>query len=204
MAGWYSRAGGFQTAIVVQSESLPESGMMPDEEMIVAYWLLPAEPARKKLVYFIRDLAERFDAPVFEPHVTVYVTGANQEDPAAVLGRVLPEQRPFRLSVRNVDFSDKFTKTLFIQFAPDPGLTRFSEELRRASATASDYQLNPHLSLIYKTMARETQKDLATSITLPFSEIEFDVVKAIASPAEITTRADVEKWRSVAEGKLRE
>jgi 2'-5' RNA ligase len=149
-------------------------------------------------------LAERFEAPLFEPHVTVYVTGANREDHAAVLGRVLPEQKPFRLLVRDVDFSDEFTKTLFIQFAPDPELTRFSQELRRASATASDYQLNPHLSLIYKTMARETQRDLAARITLPFSEIAFDAVKAIVSPAEIKTRADIEKWRSVAEGKLRE
>jgi 2'-5' RNA ligase len=204
MAGWYSRRGSFQTAIVVQIEWLPDSEAMPEKEMIIAYWLLPAEPARSRLVQIVRDLAERFSAPIFEPHVTVYATGANQVNPAAVLGGVLPEQRPFRLLVRDVDFSDKFTKTLFVQFAPDPGLTRFSEELRRASATASDYRLNPHLSLIYQTMTRETQRDLAKTISLPFSEVEFDAVKAIVSPAEITTRDEVAAWRGVAERKLRE
>ncbi len=177
---------------------------MAEAKTIVAYWLLPAEPARRELAHIIRDLAKRFDAPTFEPHVTVYVTSDDRENPDALLGRVLPERQPFRLLVRAIDFSDEFTRTLFIQFAPDPGLSRFGEELRRASASPSDYQLNPHLSLIYKAMAREAQRDLTTTVNLPFSEIEFDAVKAIASPAEVKTRADVEAWRVVAEGHLRE
>jgi len=177
---------------------------MAEQEAIVCYWLLPAEPARSELARIIRDLAKRFDAPTFEPHVTVHVTSADRENPAAILERVLPAHRRYRLSVRGLNYSAKFTKTLFIQFAPDPALSRFSEELRRASASPSDYQLNPHLSLIYKTMSCDTQRDLATSIELPFSEIEFDAVKAVVSAAEIKSRDEVEAWRVVAGGKLGE
>src|SRR5436309_13652208 len=34
---------------------------------------MPAEPARKFFQGLIEELARRFDAPVFEPHVTVHV-----------------------------------------------------------------------------------------------------------------------------------
>lgn len=172
------------------------------KERIIAYWVCPAGLARSHLSTIIRDLAARFDGPVFEPHLTVYVADANSENPGAVLEKVLNELKPFRLVVSRLDCSDKFTKTLFVQFAPDIRLTRFSEDLRRASASPGDYQLNPHVSLLYKEMDQETKRGLAASMTLPFSEVTFDSVKAIISPAEITSRIEVEAWRVVAEQPL--
>jgi 2'-5' RNA ligase len=176
---------------------------MEKQERIIGYWICPAEPARSRLVEVIGDLARQFDAPVFEPHVTIYVTDAQRENPAAVLGEVLRKRRdPFRLTIRGLDYSAKFTKALFVQFAPDPKLTRLSEDLRRASGTRNDYELNPHVSLIYKKMDEEMKGRLANSITLPFTEVTFDNVKAIISPAEIKSREEVEAWRIVAEQNL--
>ena len=175
---------------------------MEKQEPIIGYWLCPAEPARSRFAGIIGDLAGQFDAPVFEPHVTIYVTNATQENPEAVLEKVLKARRPFRLTVAAVDYSEKFTKTLFVRFAPDPELARLSEDLRRASVTKGNYELNPHLSLVYKEMDAETKRRLANSITLPFTEVAFDNVKAIISPAEIKSREDVEAWRVVAEQKL--
>jgi len=103
-----------------------------------------------------------------------------------------------------LDFSGKFTKTLFVQFAPDPTLAELSGDLRRVSVSPGDYELNPHLSLIYKEMDEETRRRLAASITLPFEEVTFDTVKAILSPAEVESRKEVEAWRVVAERKLTE
>jgi len=175
---------------------------METGERIVTYWLCPAEPERGQFAKVISELARRFNAPVFEPHVTIYVTSAAQEKPAAILEKTLKGRRPYRLGIRGLDFSDKFTKTLFVQFAPDVALADLSEDLRRASATRNDYELNPHLSLIYKEMDHETKRRLATSITLPFNEVFFASVKAVISPAEIKTREDVEAWRVIAERRL--
>lgn len=177
--------------------------MMATQE-IIAYWLCPAEPARSQFAALIKDLAARFDAPIFEPHVTIYVTAAERENPAAVLDEVLKECGLFRLAVRQLDCSEKFTKTLFVQFAPNPQLTRLTEDFRRASILPSDYELNPHLSLIYKEMDDETKRSLTASIILPLSEATFDSVKAIISPTEIKSRKDVEAWRVLAERKLTE
>jgi hypothetical protein len=86
-----------------------------------------------------------------------------------------------------------------VQFEPDAEVARLSSDFRRASAVQNDYELNPHLSLIYKAMARETKRQLAASIRFPFTEVRFDSAKAVISPAKIESRADVEAWRVVAE-----
>ena len=51
-------------------------------------------------------------------------------------------------------------------------------------------------------MDAETKRRLAASITLPFTDVIFDSLKAVISPAEIKSRQDVEAWRVIAERKL--
>jgi len=175
---------------------------METREQIITYWLCPAEPARSHFAKIIGELAARFDAPVFEPHVTVFVTNAEQEKPKEVLARVLPGRQPYRLRALGLGSSGKFTQTLFVRFAPQGELARLTDDLRSASNSQSDYELHPHLSLLYKTMDSETKRELAGSLTLPFANAIFDTVKAVLSPARIEWRADVESWRVVAEEKV--
>lgn len=164
---------------------------------ILTYWLIPAEPARSYFRSLICDLALRFDAPVFEPHVTLYVTKAAGENPVAVLQGAVSNFRPLRLSLAGLDYSDKFTKTLYVQFEPDAALQRLSENLRAASNSPCEYELNPHLSLIYKTMAPEAKHRIMNSLHLALTDANFDLVKAVISPAKIESREDVESWRIV-------
>ncbi len=175
---------------------------MGRENEIVAYWLIPAEPARSYFSSVIRDLAERFDAPVFEPHVTIHVTDARSESPAGVLAEALADLKPLHLSVSGIDYSDEFTKTVFVRFRQDETLTRLNEKLRSASTVRWGYRLNPHLSLIYKKIPHEARVQITSSLNLPFGEVCFDIVKAVISPAKMEARGDVEAWRTVAEQKL--
>jgi 2'-5' RNA ligase len=175
---------------------------METSEEIVTYWLCPGEPEHDHFARLIGDLAARFDAPTFEPHVTIHTTTAKRENPAKVLAKIVNGRRPYRLSVRGLDFSDEYTKTLFVQLSPDTELAQLSEDLRRASVSPSDYQFNPHVSLLYKKMDEETQRRLAASIVLPFGEVTLSTVKAVISPAEIQSREDVEAWRVIAESSL--
>lgn len=165
---------------------------------ILTYWLIPAEPARSYFSSLICDLAHRLDAPVFEPHVTLYVTKAADEDAAGVLLSALTNLKPIRLSTAGLDCSDKFTKALYVQFQPDSALSRVSERLRAASVSQGAYELNPHLSLIYKTMAPEAKRQIIDSLNLAFTGTDFDSVKAVISPAKVESREDVESWRIVA------
>ena len=174
--------------------------MIPREGRLT-YWLVPSEPARTALSAIIRDLAAHFDAPEFEPHVTLYVTNATGENPGSVLAGTTTSGK-YRLTIRGLDYADKFTKTLFIQFEPSDEVARLSDDLRRASASPDDYELNPHLSLLYRQMDDETKRELAGSIVLPFTEVTFDRVLAVISPAKIESGEDVDAWQVVAEKRL--
>jgi len=164
----------------------------------LAYWLTPAEPARSFFAAKIAELATRFDAPVFEPHVTVYAAGMENDIPAQVLSRALANCDSFRLSIRNIQYSDKFTKTLFVQFEPSPSLSALSHAFQQASDLHDEYELNPHLSLIYKTMTRSAKIEAAASVSLPFTRVLLDSAKAVICPARIESRRDVEAWRVAA------
>ena len=170
-----------------------------EKSQIVTYWLCPAEPARSYFAALIGDLARRFDAPIFEPHVTLYSTDAKRENPESVLAAVVKGARKYHLAIRGLDYSDEFTKTFFVQLEPSSQVTQLSADLKRASASRAEYELNPHLSLLYQKMDRATKQQLASSTALSFNEVTFDRVKAVIVPAEIESRQDVESWQVVAE-----
>jgi len=171
---------------------------------ILTYWLIPAEPARSHFASVISDLAARFDAPIFEPHMTVYATTMGNEDGAALLEQVVADCRTYSLSISGIGYSDEFTKTAFVQFHPSGALSRLSANFREASSIKDEYQLNPHLSLIYKTMPPSRKAEIASSVSLPFEEVLFDSAWAVISPADIKSREDVQAWRIAGTLKLAE
>lgn len=178
--------------------------MAATTEESVTYWLMPAEPARSFFITLISDLAARFDAPLFEPHLTVYATKKENENEGELLRRVLPGHGASRLLVRGINFSDDFTKTVFVTFESKDQLTQLKSDLRHFSQFKNDYQLNPHLSLIYQTIPREIKVEIANSVRLPFDCVLFDSVKAVISPVRVASRTDVEAWRVVATQRLSE
>ena len=169
---------------------------------VIAHWLIPAEPAHGFFQGVINDLARRYDAPLFEPHVTVYV-GANQVDAAEkALSKAAREYQPIKLKTLEVDQSSEFIKTLFVQFAPSAKLQRLNESIREAAQDSSQYGLQPHLSLLYKKMPAVARRELADSIKVPFSEVIFDALKAVRCISPTRSRGDVELWRVVGTKKL--
>ena len=152
-------------------------------------WLLPAEPARKFFRLVIARLAAEYDAPIFQPHLTL---GPGSP---AMPERVFRE--PIRLHGCGVYFATQFTKTLFVRFAPTPEL----KELRKSLGMPAR-AFDPHLSLLYKNLPMEQKTRLAASITLPFPAVTFDTVQVVHCPSPTATRADVESWRVLASQRL--
>ena len=92
--------------------------MAPNE--MTAFWLMPAREERDYFASLIADLARRFDAPVFEPHVTLF--GGQIAEAAAI--DVLQQsaaRAPIELEVERIEFSEKFTKTVFVPISPFGG-----------------------------------------------------------------------------------
>lgn len=163
--------------------------------IIIAYWLILAEPGRSVFQTLINDLARRHDAPVFEPHVTIFI-GANRPKAAqATLSHVGRHCTAITLDALEIHHSSEFTKTLFVQFAPSAELEGLKDAIRSAAQDSSHYDLNPHLSLLYKTVPTTVRRELAKSIKLPFSEITFNTITAVRCVSPTQTTADVAAWR---------
>jgi 2'-5' RNA ligase len=170
--------------------------------IVIAYWLIPTGPASSYLQSVINDLAERYDAPKFEPHVTVHVGVDCTDLVDEVLSKAARGCERIVLQALEVSDSSEFTKTLFVQFAVITQLQQLNQSIRTTAQDSSDYELNPHLSLLYRRMSIEDRRLLARSIEVPFSEVIFDSLKAVRCVSPTQSRADVEQWRAVAERPL--
>jgi 2'-5' RNA ligase len=170
--------------------------------IVIAYWLIPAEPAHSFFQDVIKDLACRYDAALFEPHVTIHVGSNHAEAAEKALSKAARECQSINLKAFAIDHSNEFIKTLFVQFARNRKLRQLNGMIRSAVQDPSDYELNPHLSLLYKTMPAVARSELAQSIKLSFSEVTFDALKAVRCISLTQSRADVEAWRVVAAASL--
>lgn len=171
-------------------------------QTVIAYWLIPSESACSFFQRTINDLARRCDAPVFEPHVTIHV-GADRADAAKnALGAAARECKLIGLKPLGIDQSDEFIKTLFVQFAMNAELREINGIIRDTANDSSQYELKPHLSLLYKNLASAIRCELAASNDVPFSEVTFDAIKAVRCVSPTESGADVEAWRVIAAASL--
>jgi 2'-5' RNA ligase len=168
----------------------------------VSYWLMPAGPDRETLSQVIRELAARYDAPMFDPHVTIY-SGPLQESDAVpeIVSETAAAFSSFALSTTGIAHSEQFTKTLFIELAGNDVLTRLSRRLKQEMSTQNEYELKPHLSLIYAALPTQAREQLEHELRIP-QRIRFDSIRAIRHQ-RTTTRRDVEAWETVGEAQLR-
>ena len=171
-------------------------------QIVITYWLIPSEPAYSFFRRIINDLAHRYDAPVFEPHVTIYVGVDSTDAFNATLSKAARDCEPIMLQTLEVRHSDEFIKTLFVQFAMNRQLQQVNQSIRAEVQDSSDYQLNPHLSLLYKRMSIQERCLLTRSIEVPLPEVAFDSLKAVRCVSPTRNRADVEAWRVIGEKPL--
>lgn len=168
----------------------------------ISFWLVPTAADRALFQTIINQLAQTYDAPRFTPHVTLYSGECATENIPALIEQATQDVQSLCLKIDQLLYSAEFTKTLFVQFHPDPRLSQLSETIRMKVSQPSDYVLNPHLSLIYGQMSQETQQQLISKLRIPQSQVCFDQIRAIATPKLVRTRQDVESWQEVWTRKL--
>jgi 2'-5' RNA ligase len=172
------------------------------KSIALVYWLIPTKPQHDFFSEAIRILAKQFNAPRFEPHLTIIVIPEIGLSPRKILKQL--RASPISLEVRGIGFSSKFTKTLFVRFKSSKSLEKLVVDLARETRSRGKSAHDPHVSLIYKKMPTSTKKELASTIQLPFSTVLFDSIKAVRCALPTKTRSDVEAWRVVARKSLDE
>ena len=165
-----------------------------------AYWLVPAKSYAEFFRKVIGVLAKEFDAPLFEPHLTLWVAPQDRQAARQILRQV--HRLPIRLKISGVSSSSKFTKTLFVQFKSSRALNRLIVDLAHATRRRAQALRDPHLSLLYRTMPLAAKAEVVDTIKLPFPEVLFDSINAVRCASPTRNRSDVEAWRVLATKRL--
>ena len=146
----------------------------------------------------IRRVGEsQFGAPLFEPHVTIFIAPENSRAPLEVLREV--GQVNIELAIHSIRFSEEFTKTLFVQFEENSNLQQLGDAIWKASGARNRrYVIDPHLSLLYAKFPSKTKPRLADNIRLAFREVRFTSICAMRCARPTTRAIEVEQWELLA------
>jgi putative hydrolase of the HAD superfamily len=173
---------------------------MTTEHRRFSVFLVPAAGDFRWAEGVIRELAARYDAPPFEPHLTVYGGPFAAEEELAPLRRVLAdlaaETGPITLPITGLGVTAEYFKTLFVSFGDEPRLRRLHEAVRGAVPRDSGYELVPHLSLLYADIPLAAKEMAARTVWLDRGEMRFDGMKIVV-PDPVSGWSDTGRWRTL-------
>jgi 2'-5' RNA ligase len=160
-------------------------------------WLTPCEPLRSRLHSIIRHLAASLDAVEFEPHVTVYCGPSTDAEARAAAQMVAEQFSPIELTADRLCHTERYTKTLFVQFEESATARQMFDLVARGYTRQSNYILNPHLSLLYKTLPETKRRELCETLDVPLGRYKFDRIRMIETELPIEDARPVRRWRVV-------
>lgn len=181
-----------------------------------AVWLLPDPASARRWQGVIDQLADRYDAPAFDAHVTVHVGSLpGWVDPLPALRDAASRAMPMILEAAANQESPTYFKTLY---APLPGpnsavaaLESLRETLvdawcsaearqggldieQATQAALGGYRLEPHLSLLYAALDEDERKSLARAHDATGSLLRFDRLVLVTPRPGSNDLATVDKW----------
>ncbi|OGT21942.1 MAG: hypothetical protein A3C55_02470 [Gammaproteobacteria bacterium RIFCSPHIGHO2_02_FULL_42_13] len=159
-----------------------------------ALWLKPHPVYYDYLSHIMLELSHRFHSPVFEPHLTLFYGAIRNRDALqALFDQQLNNFSPIVLEVEGVKATEAYFKTLFINFKENAFLNKLFAFVNRSVDSEANYQLLPHLSLLYADMPLAEKMHLSKQIKIALSEIQFDQLELVKIPE----LHHVKNWRGV-------
>lgn len=168
-----------------------------------AFWLTPEQTSHEKLSQFVNSLAARYQSPPFEPHLTLYFgTYLIPNTPLDIAQALSLKTGPISVQVERLKQTDFIFKSLFLQFAPHLQLTNMVETVSQRLQAPLDFQLDPHLSLMYADLSEHQKQAIIDDLTLDFNTIIFDSLKFVTPNPVSQDWGDIAGWQIEGEWKL--
>ncbi len=170
--------------------------------MDFSFWLIPENSQKKLLEKIIIDLSNKYKSYLFVPHTTLYhfKNNSNKNKVVNLLKENFSKENKLILKVENIEYSNIFTKTLYCQMKTNNQLQNLYQKAKKIFSKYGDYQLNPHLSLIYKNnmKAEDKEKEIRKLNSLIPKKIIFNkLALIIKEKGSIKEEKDVLEWKEI-------
>lgn len=159
-----------------------------------ATWLTFSPDDEKYLVEIIENLGIQHLAPFFIPHITIYgLVHTKLSKIEEIIKKI--DTSPFVVKKQSVLYSENFWKTVYIQIEKERSLDKIYSILKNNLGKYSDYEFDPHISLIYKRMEFSEKENIIRKLSLKSEFLVSDI--AIQEFDD-----DILKWKIVKRFKL--
>lgn len=168
-------------------------------------WMHLSDSNNKKLSPIIAGLSEKYvNGDVFPPHISVCnPVQIELKEAKRIIDVCVGGMHKFEVEMDSIHYSDKWSKTLFIQIKNNPNLSKISKCLSSYLSPGLPPPLDPHISLLYKEGVDEKdKKNLVGELKVPKKYIVSSC--ALVYPGNnINNWRDYSKWKIVYEKKLK-
>jgi len=137
----------------------------------ISLWLMPEGAARDRLGALIEGLAARLGTKPFAPHVTLLPGLPGPEADVADRARLLASDLgPLTVELSGIDGLDAHFRCVFFGAAPSAALRKAHADAGARFGREADAGFDPHLSLVYGTLAPELKTGLLRELSPEASE----------------------------------
>lgn len=161
-----------------------------------AIWLTFSKNDREYLKKIIDEISEKYHAPKFEPHITVYgLVDSELSLIDNIAKEVTRDHNSFFVNKSEILQSEDLWKTVYIELKMNNQLEEIHKNIKKHFERISKYEFNPHISLIYKILPLEEKIKIIKELDI---KNEFIISKLVVQKFF----SDVEKWKIVKEYNL--
>ncbi len=167
--------------------------------MKYSIWITPSEPIFSQLEKIINDISQKYNAPVFKPHMTL-VSGVEQEVEKIkeVAEQLTSSIETLSLSLGPVSFSTTFFQSVFVRVNSNAQLMQLNIDAKKLLNVENTFFM-PHISVLYGDHDMQTRETIASEIH--FGPTSFSGDKMLIIP-EVHTPSAWEPAGSYSFGKI--
>lgn len=128
-------------------------------------WLMPSGAEYNRFADLIKKLAQQYNAPVFQPHVTLLGEFPQTEEEAMRLTQELViGQKPFPVNLGQIDYQEYHFRALFVRAEKTDPLVNLHERAKKLFGMEHIPPYMPHLSLLYGNYPIEVKEEIIKAI----------------------------------------
>ena len=128
-------------------------------------FLMPHGGLAQELERLIAKLARQYDAPIFEPHITLLGGLSGRQSELTTQTQALAcELKPFEITLTDAAYLDEYFRCLFIDVAPSEEITAAHALAKQLFGGSVDRVFRPHLSLLYANLEAQRKEKILDHI----------------------------------------